>query len=393
MAMMKRRRAVMNPGRKKNTNKISRETLYFSAAPDRVLFGTVGILVLCGVLMIASAGVVYASVRFGDPYFFFKRQLLGVVLGFVALFALSRIDYHVYRRWALMIYAVGLALLVVVLIPEVGITSYGASRWINLGPLPTFQPSEAMKLALVLYVAAWCSGKGEKLLRGMESGVIPFVGIVAAPCILVYLQPNLGTMIILAFISVGIFYLAGAAVKHIGGLFGLGVLGVLLLILIAPYRMERFKSFIDPMADPQGSGYQIQQALIAIGSGGPLGVGLGHSKQKGLYLPEPVGDSIFAIIAEEVGLIGAMTLITLFIIFAWRGMTIAAHAPDMFGKLVAGGITIWITGQATMNIAAITSLMPLTGIPLPFISYGGTSIIFSLAAVGILLNISRQSRA
>ncbi len=382
----------MNPGRKKNKNKISRDTLYFSAAPDRVLFGTVGILVLFGVLMIASAGIVYSSVRFGDPYFFFKRQLLGVVLGFAALFVLSRIDYHVYRRWALLIYSAGLALLVVVLIPGVGITSYGASRWINLGPLPTFQPSEAMKLALVLYVAAWCSGKGAKLLGDFHNGVLPFLGIIVMPCILVYMQPNLGTMIILTFISVSIFYLAGASLKHIGGLVGVGVLGVLLLILVAPYRMERFKSFIDPMADPQGSGYQIQQALIAIGSGGPLGVGLGHSKQKGLYLPEPVGDSIFAIIAEELGFIGAMTLIALFTIFAWRGMTIATHAPDLFGKLVAGGITIWITGQAIMNIAAITSLMPLTGIPMPFISYGGTSIIFSLAAVGILLNISRQSR-
>ncbi len=382
----------MNPGRRKNKNKISRDTLYFSAAPDRVLFGTVGILVLCGVLMIASAGIVYASVRFGDPYLFFRRQMVGVILGFIALFLLSRIDYHIYRRWALLIYVMGLALLIIVLIPGVGITSYGASRWINLGPLPTFQPSEAMKLALVLYVAAWCSGKGTKLISDFHNGVLPFLGIIITPCILVYMQPNLGTMIILAFISVGIFYLAGASLKHLGGLMSIGIIGVLLLVLIAPYRMERFKSFIDPMADPQGSGYQIQQALIAIGSGGPFGVGLGHSKQKGLYLPEPVGDSIFAIIAEEVGFIGALMLLALFIVFAWRGMMIATHAPDLFGKLVAGGITIWITGQAMMNIAAITSLIPLTGIPLPFISYGGTSIIFSLAAVGILLNISRQSR-
>lgn len=391
--MARKRRSVVQPGRKKNTNAIgARDTLYFHAASDRVLFAATGVLVVAGVLMIASAGVVYAGVRFGDSYFFFKRQLLGVVLGFITLLVLSRIDYHVYRRWAMMIYVAGLALLVAVLIPGVGITTYGASRWINLGSLPTFQPSEAMKLALVLYVAAWCSGKGARMLRSVDGGTLPFLGIVAMPAFLVYLQPNLGTVIILAFISVGIFYLAGADMKHIVAIAAGGMIMVLMLIAVAPYRMERFKSFIDPMADPQGSGYQIQQALIAVGSGGMFGVGLGHSRQKGLYLPEPVGDSIFAIIAEETGFVGAMVLIALFVIVAWRGMIIAGGAPDLFGTLVAGGITIWLTGQAMMNIAAITSLMPLTGIPLPFISYGGTSIIFSLAAVGILLNISRQAR-
>lgn len=388
--MAKKSRVVHS--KKQNKNKVSRETLYFSGASDRMLFGVVGLLTLIGVLMIASAGVVYADVRFGDPYFFFKRQLIGVVLGFVLLFIFSKIDYHIFRRWALIIYAGAIGLLVLVLIPGAGITAYGASRWLNLGPIPSFQPSEAMKLALILYVAAWCSSKGTKLLTDIQDGLIAFLAIISIACFLVFMQPNVGTMSILVFIAIGIFYLAGARVAHILSVIGMGVVGFFILILAAPYRMARFTSFLNPEADPQGAGYQIQQALIAIGSGGVLGVGLGHSKQKGLYLPEPVGDSIFAIIGEEVGLIGSLFVIVLFFLFAWRGMKIAAHAPDMFGKLVAGGITIWITGQAIVNIAAITSLMPLTGIPMPFISYGGTSIIFSLAAVGILLNISRQTK-
>ncbi len=388
--MSKKSRVVYS--KKQNKNKISRETLYFTGVSDRMLFGVVSILTIFGVLMIASAGVVYADVRFDDPYFFFKRQLIGVVLGFILLIVLSRVDYHIFRRWSLMIYVIALIFLVLVLVPGIGITSYGASRWLNLGPIPSFQPSEMMKLALILYVSAWCSGKGPKIVANFHTGLLPFLSIIGIPCVLVFLQPNVGTMSILVFISLAIFFLAGAATKHIFSVFGMGVVGLLGLIIAAPYRMSRFMSFINPEADPQGSGYQIQQALIAIGSGGIFGLGLGHSKQKGLYLPEPVGDSIFAIIGEELGFIGVAAVLLLFFLLAWRGMRISAAAPDLFGKLVAGGITVWITGQAIMNIAAITSLMPLTGIPMPFISYGGTSIIFSLAAVGILLNISKQSK-
>ncbi|MFA5986058.1 MAG: putative lipid II flippase FtsW [Parcubacteria group bacterium] len=389
--MFKKKSRVVH-SKKQNKNKISRETLHFSGASDRMLFGIVGILTVFGVLMVASAGIVYADVRFGDPYFFFKRQLIGVVLGLVLLVVFSRIDYHFFRKWAHVIYLSAITLLVLILVPEFGITAYGASRWLNLGPIPSFQPSEMMKLALILYIAAWCSGKGAKVIEDFYTGLIPFLGIIGLPCVLVLMQPNVGTTSILVFIALAVFYLAGARSKHIFGVIGLGVAGIIILIIAAPYRMARFMSFINPEADPQGTGYQIQQALIAIGSGGWLGVGLGHSKQKGLYLPEPVGDSIFAIISEELGLIGALIVLIFFFLFAWRGMKIAANAPDVFGKLVAGGITVWITGQAIINIAAITSLMPLTGIPMPFISYGGTSIIFSLAAVGILLNISKQSK-
>lgn len=388
---MRRKKSRVIHSSKKNKNKISRDTLYMAGASDKVLFGIVAMLTFFGVLMIASAGIVYADVRFDDPYFFFKRQLIGVLLGFISLVVLSRIDYHVYRRWSLIIFSGAVFLLVLALIPGVGAEAYGASRWIEIGPV-SFQPSEAMKLALILYVSAWCASKGTKIITDFKDGLFSFLLILGIACFLVLIQPDVGTTVMIAVIAVAIFYLAGARVAHVAFIGGMGVVALIALIAAAPYRMARFTSFINPQADPQGTGYQIQQALIAIGSGGFFGLGLGHSKQKGLYLPEPVGDSIYAIISEELGFVGAVAVLVCFCIFAWRGMKIATAAPDMFGKLVAGGITVWIVGQAIFNIAAITGLMPLTGIPLPFISYGGTSIIFTLASVGILLNISKQSK-
>jgi len=387
----KKRKSKIIRTKKKNKNKISRDTFYVNSAPDRVLFGVVGILTLVGVLMIASAGIVYADVRFGDPYFFFKRQMIGVVLGFIGLFVFSHIDYHVYRKWALVIFVGALFLLFIVLLPGIGAKAYGANRWIGIGPM-SFQPAEVMKLALILYVAAWCAGKGKKIITDFQEGLIAFLSIVGLACVLVLMQPDVGTTVMLGAIAVGIFYLAGAKLSHIATIGGLGVGAIAVLIFMAPYRMARFTAFMHPEADLQGIGYQVQQALIAVGSGGVFGVGLGHSLQKGLYLPEPVGDSIYAIIAEELGMFGTIGIIILFILLAWRGLKIATNAPDMFGKLIAGGITIWIIGQAVMNIAAIIALMPLTGIPLPFISYGGTSVVFILISVGILLNISKQAR-
>ncbi len=389
--MFKRKKNRIIKPKKKAKTKISRNIFYVAGAPDKMLFGVVGILTLFGVLMISSAGIVYADVRFDDPYFFFKRQLIGVVLGFIGMFIVSQIDYHIYRKWALLIFSAALFLLFLVLLPGIGAEAYGANRWIGIGPM-SFQPAEFMKLALILYVAAWCAGKGKKIITDFNDGLLSFSFIIGLACFLVLLQPDVGTTAMLVFIALGMFFLAGARISHIMMIVGAGFVGLIMLIAMAPYRMARFTTFINPESDLQGTGYQIQQALIAIGSGGVIGLGLGHSKQKGLYLPEPVGDSIFAIISEELGMFGAVGIIILFILFAWRGLKIAATAPDVFGKLIAGGITIWIVGQAIMNIAAITALMPLTGIPLPFISYGGTSIMFTLISVGILLNISKQSK-
>ncbi|PID51847.1 MAG: putative lipid II flippase FtsW [Candidatus Moraniibacteriota bacterium] len=387
----KKKKSRIIRSHKKSENKISHDTLYVSGTSDRLLFGIVAGLTFFGVLMIASAGIVYADVRFDDPYFFFKRQIIGVTLGFIAMIVLSKVDYHIFRRWAFWIFVGSIGLLVLALLPNVGSEAYGASRWISVGPI-SFQPSEAMKLAVILYISAWCAGKGKKIITDIKEGLMSFICILGFACILVLMQPDVGTTGMIVFIALLIFYLAGARMVHVISIVGGGFVSLVILVLIAPYRMARFTAFLNPEADPQGTGYQIQQALIAIGSGGVFGLGLGHSNQKGLYLPEPVGDSIYAIIAEELGFIGAVALLVIFFLFAWRGMKISTVAPDVFGKLIAGGITVWVVGQALLNIAAITALVPLTGIPLPFISYGGTSIVFTLASVGILLNISKQSK-
>lgn len=225
----------------------------------------------------------------------------------------------------------------------------------------------------------------------LREGFLPFLAIIGTVGFLIMKQPDLGSMGMVVLIAVTTFFLAGARLSHVFTMIAGGVGLLFLLIKTAPYRVQRIAAFLNPDLDPQGTGYQIKQALIAIGSGGFFGVGLGHSYQKGFYLPEPVGDSIFAIIAEELGFVGALLLVAAFAFLGWRIFRVAYRAPDLFGRLVACGIGVWIVGQAFMNIAAVTSLMPLTGIPLSFISFGGTSMVFMLAAVGILLNISRQS--
>lgn len=378
------------PKAKKLKAPSSRRTVSFAASPDRLLFGTVVGLTLFGLMMVASAGVVYGNVRFEDPYHFFKRQLFGVLLGFITLFVLQRIDYHVYRKWSFLMFCGSIVLLILVLVPGLGVEAYGARRWIDMGPL-TLQPVEAVKLTIILYVSAWCASKGEKRIADFQEGFLPFLVIIGSVGFLVMKQPDMGTTGMITLIATTIFFLAGARLSHVLSLFMSGIVMLIILVKAAPYRLQRITAFLNPDLDPQGTGYQIKQALIAIGSGGFFGVGLGHSRQKSLYLPEPVGDSIFAIIAEEIGFVGVIVVIGIFLFLGWRVFRVAYYAPDLFGRLVASGIGVWLIGQAFMNIAAVTALMPLTGIPLTFISFGGTSIVFSLAAVGILLNISRHS--
>ena len=242
---------------------------------------------------------------------------------------------------------------------------------------------------MILYLAAWLESKKD-LKRDLFEGFFPFLAILGIVGFLIIKQPDMGTLGTIVVISVIIFFLSGAKTAHIASMAGMGILAFFALVKFESYRMNRLLVFLHPELDPRGIGYQINQALLAIGSGGLFGLGLGHSRQKFNYLPEPVGDSIFAIICEEIGLIGAAMLILLFVVFAMRGLKIAKKAPDMFGKLIAIGITSWIIFQALINISAITGLIPLTGVTLPFISYGGTSIIFSMVGVGILLNISKK---
>ncbi len=357
---------------------------------DRTLFWIILTLLAIGLVTIASAGVFYGETRFDDEYHFLKRQAIALVPGLLALYLGQLIDYRRWRALVIPLFVLTLVLLVLVFIPGVGAKIYGASRWISIGPL-SFQPSELAKLSVILYLAAWLSKQGRSRIRDLYEGLLPFLVILGALAFLILKQPDTGTLGVIFLVSLSVFFAGGAKLSHLLAIVasGFALLGV--LIQVAPYRMQRFLVFLNPEHDPQGAGYHIQQALLAIGTGGIFGLGLGHSRQKFNYLPEPVTDSIFAVFAEEWGLIGALVVIGLFIGVAARGYRIARRAPDEFGKLVAVGITTWIVLQAFVNIAAITGLIPLTGIPLPFLSYGGTSLTFLLAGVGILLNISKQT--
>jgi len=358
---------------------------------DKTLLTAVLSLLIFGLIMIASAGVIYSETRFADEYYFFKHQLLyGVLPGVVVLYLFSKLDYHIWKKVAVPMFIMSVIFLILVFVPGIGSSIYGASRWIQLGPF-SFQPSEMAKLATIIYLAAWLESRGISKIKDIFEGTLPFLGIMSLIVFLIMKQPDTGTLGVIVLTSFSIFFISGARINHLASMGALGMSALWILIKIEPYRFNRILAFLDPGADPKGIGYQINQALLAVGSGGLFGVGLGHSRQKFNYLPEPVGDSIFAVIGEELGMIGSVILILLFVTLAIRGIKIAKNAPDMFGRLIATGITMWIAIQAFINISANIALVPLTGIPLPFISYGGTSLVFLMAAIGILLNISKQS--
>ena len=356
---------------------------------DRILLAVIFILLAFGLVMIASAGIAYSQIRFDDAYFFFKRQLLfGILPGLIILYLTQKINYTFWKKISLPFFILSIALLTLVFIPGIGSKLYGASRWIQLGGF-SFQPSEMLKLSLILYLAAWLESRGEKIKDFFE-GLTPFLIVLGLVSFLLIKQPNMGTLGVIIFVALIMFFISGSSLWHMFLMGMAGIAAFFILIKTESYRMNRFLVFLHPELDPRGIGYQINQALLAIGSGGMLGVGLGKSLQKFNYLPEPVGDSIFAIIGEELGLLGCSLILILLAIVALRGLRIVKLAPDRFSRLVATGLAAWIIVQAIVNIAAISGLMPLTGVPLPFISYGGTSLVFLLAGPGILLNISKH---
>lgn len=352
--------------------------------------GITFILLIFGLIMLASAGVVLSETRFGDAYYLFKRQLLfGVIPGLALFFIFQKVNYRFWKKVSVLLFFVTIILLFLVLMPGIGSSYKGASSWIDLGPI-SFQPTEMAKFTMIIYLAAWLESRGRKI-KSFKEGLLPFLAILCAVSALIISQPDLGTLGAIVIISVMMLFASGAPIKHLAGLFAGGVSIILLLIKLEPYRMDRLKVFLGTGIDPQGIGYQINQALMAVGSGGLFGLGLGYSRQKFNYLPEPVGDSIFAIIAEELGFIGAGLLLLLFIAFALRGFRIARFAPDQFSRMVAIGISSWIIFQALINIMAIIKLIPLTGITLPLISYGSSSLVFTLLGIAVLLNISKHT--
>ena len=361
--------------------------------PDYWLIATVLTLVMFGTVMVFSAsfaiGVQQAN---GDGYFYLKRQLIWAALGLAGLFVASQVDYHFWRRFSV-IGMVGIAFLLaaVVFVPGLGAggDTWGAKRWIPLGPL-AFQPSEIAKLVLVIYLADWLGQKGHRI-RKISYGLAPFALLLGAIILLVMKEPDLGTSTLLASIGVSVFLVAGANLFQFGALISAGLGAFVVMALSASYRRARILIFLHPDADPRNRGWQLDQARVGLGSGGIFGLGLGASRQKFSWLPEAHTDAIFAVIGEELGLVGCVFVLLLFAALAWRGYRIATKAPDTFGTLVAVGIVTWMIFQAGINIGGITLTIPFTGIPLPFISYGGTSLAVSLTAIGILLNISRQT--
>jgi len=355
---------------------------------DTYLLWIVLILLAIGLLVLSSASSVLSYQRFGNNYYYFFRQLMfGAVPGLIMMYVFSRINYHFWQKIAPLLVILGIGMLVAVLIPKIGFAVGGARRWINFGSF-LFQPAEFVKLAMILYLASWYD-KRQHHMHDLYYGFLPSLAIVGLVAGLIILEPDIGTMLVLASIGAVMFFIGGVRLRYIFSTAASALLVLWILIKAAPYRASRFLSFLDPTADAKGISYQINQALLAIGSGGWWGRGFGQSVQKHSYLPEPIGDSIFAIMAEELGFIRVCFVLGLFLLFAWRGFKISRAAPDTFGKLVAAGITSWLVLQALINIGGITAIIPLTGIPLTFISYGSTAMAISLAAIGILLNISR----
>lgn len=358
---------------------------------DRTLVAIVILLVVGGFFIFSSAslgllareGANFSSVAFSQIIF-------GIFGGTIALLIISRIHYRIWRKYAFYIFLAGILLTLLVFMPGLGQEFGGAKRWIQFGSF-TIQPAEFLKIAFIIYLATWLSGM-QKHIGTFTRGALPFVGILGIVGTILLLQPDTDTFIIMAVAGGAMFVTAGGRWRDIFLMFIAGVLILAFLAFTRPYIMDRLTTFIDPSVDPQGKSYQIQQSLIAIGSGGATGRGFGQSIQKFEYLPEPIGDSIFAVFAEEFGFMGSIVLVTLFSFFAFRGYKIATETPDMFSMLLVVGIITLITIQAFLNIAAMLSIVPLSGLPLPFISHGGTALFSTLAAVGIVLNISKYKR-
>jgi len=375
--------------------------------PDYTLLIILLFLLGFGIVMIFDASVVFAHEQFGDKYLFVKQQIVWIVIGLVLGLAALNIPYHYYRKFALPMMFVTIFLLILVFVPGVGVEANGSHRCINIG-IGTLQPSELAKLTFTVYLAAILSKTrqisqtsklNEAFKEHFKKDLLPFLVILGVVSVLVILEPDLGSTIIIGLTSMSVYFISGTSSIHsIGAVLTVLVttMSGVLAAVVSPYRLERIRTFIPlllkgEVEDPLGAGYQIQQILIAIGSGGVLGLGFGESRQKFLYLVETkaVTDSVFAVIAEELGLIGSIIILSIFGLLIYRGIMIARNSVDKFGALIATGITFWLGAQAVLNIAANVAIMPLTGIPLPFISYGGSALVIELVAMGILLNISR----
>ena len=355
-------------------------------APDIWLFAVAIVLLSTGIVMIYSASAIVAADRFRDPYFFLKRQIFWAAIGCGALWLALRTDYRRLEKLVLPLLALAALLLVLVLIPGLGVSVNGSRRWLRLGPF-SFQPVELAKLALVVYLAAFLARKREEL-DDVWRGLVPPLAVGGVLASLVMLQPDLGNAVTLLVLTVGLLFLAGARTSWLAMLAIPALPLAALAVWMAPYRMRRVFAFLDPWQDPRGGGFQIIQSWLAFGSGGVFGRGIGESKQKLFYLPEAHTDFILAVIGEELGVMGILVLLFLYGLIAFAGLRAARQARGAYAKLLAAGLTSWILCQALLNIYTVLGLAPLTGVPLPFISSGSTSLITLLFAMGLLLNVA-----
>jgi cell division protein FtsW len=358
-------------------------------SPDYVLFLLVVALLGAGVVMVYSASAILATDRFHDTYFFLKKQCFWALLGLGVLWGTMSMDYRRWRRVVLPLLAVAFVLLLLVLVPALGQEINGTRRWLRWGPI-SFQPTELAKLALVLYLADFLARRQARI-GSLWHGFLPPLLVTGAMAALILRQPDLGSSVALVAVVLCMLFVAGARAGHMALVGALAVPVIVVAVSGASYRLRRVFAFLDPWADPRGAGFQIIQSYLALGGGGWAGRGLGESKQKLFYLPEPHTDFIFAIIGEELGFVGALVIVTLFGLLLWRGVRIGLRVADRFGALAALGITAMLATQALVNLGVVVGLLPTKGLPLPFVSFGGSSLVAAMAGVGLLLNISQHA--
>ncbi len=366
---------------------------------DYILIVTTFFLIVFGIIVLASASTSISQIKFGNTYYYLNHQMIyALIPGIILAFIFSKINLGLLKKWAPIFLLINMVLMTFVFLPSIGIKVGKSARWISLG-VASFQPSEMLKLSFILYIASWMESRGKKKFKlpktpkDLKENFFAFIIILGLIGLLLWLQSDIGTLFVILATGFLMYFFANNPISHTIVLGLLVIVGISLVIHLSPYRLERILVFLNPDIDPMGSGYQIKQSLIAIGSGGIWGLGFGMSQQKLGLLPHPISDSIFAVLAEETGFIGSVVLIFLFLLFLWRGFKIGKQSKNKFTNLTALGITSWILIQALVNIGAMVGVIPLTGIPLPFISHGGSALVFELIAVGILLNISRTSKA
>jgi cell division protein FtsW len=359
--------------------------------PDYVILALVIALLVLGLITVYSASFALGQLEYNDVTYFVARQTVWAILGLAALLILMRTDYRTLRQVSPYLMAAAMVGLLAVLVPGIGAERNGATRWIALGPLPPVQPSEFAKLALIVYVSAWLTSH-KREVKSFAMGFVPFVLLVGLVAGLVMLEPDMGTTLIIVLTMLTLFFVAGGSLTHLSALLPIGAVMGGFLILAGQYRLDRIFGFTSAEEDPSGRGFHILQLLIALGSGGIHGLGIGASRQKFFYVPGSHTDGIFAIIGEEMGFIGAVLVIALFAFLIYRGFRTVANARDDFGALLTVGVISWISYQTLINIGGITRSIPLTGVPLPFLSYGGSALAALLAGIGIVLSVSRYGR-